>query len=112
MHLSTVGRRREGHPRERRMCTVPPDASKDQQPQDLWLMSAMIKWITSQFLLTREGAGFAQMDRQQSTVRNVVFVCASSLGKAHATASEYSTKSEYREEVRGIVVHLYVPCPF
>lgn len=93
MHLSTVERRREGPPRERRrMC--PPDASKDQQPQDPWMMSAMIKWITSQFLLTREGAGSAQMDRQPSPVRNVVFVCASSPGKAHATASKNSTKNE------------------
>jgi len=95
MPLSTVEKRREGLPIEGgRMCTAPPDAYKGQQPQDLWLMSAMIKWITSQRSQTREGAGFAQKDRQQSTAQNVVFVCASSPGKAHATASKRSIKNE------------------
>ena len=55
------------------MCTVSPDAYKDQQPQDQWLMSAMIKWINSQSLLTRESANLVQMEQQQSLAESVVF---------------------------------------
>lgn len=64
MHLSMVERRREGPAREENcMCTVPPDEFKDQQHQ--WLVSAMIEWIISQSLLTREGADSIQAERQQ-----------------------------------------------
>ena len=95
MPFFPVERRRGGHLKEgRRMCTATPDAYKSQQPQDPWLMSAMIKWITSQLSQTREGAGFAQKTDRQSTAQNVVFVCASSPGKTHTTASKCSIKNE------------------
>ena len=82
MHFM-VKRRKEGHPREeKRMCTAPPDASKDQQLQDQRLMSTMIKWITSQSSLTREDADSVQVERRQSIAVNMVFVCASSQEKA------------------------------
>lgn len=96
MPLSIVERRRESPPRQvRRMCTASLDAYKVQQPtrpQDPWLMSAMIKLITSQLSQTREGSDFAQKYKQQSTAQNVVFVCASSLGKIPATAFKHSIK--------------------